>query len=262
MNGLFEDITGKAAEGRTDDGFRPEKGLNHIRKGGIPMKKILALILAAMMLLALAPAASADVPADWAPFAENVTIKVAVYDRGQEGVPPVEDNYWTKWIQQNFGDKYNITVQYVAIPRSDVMNKYSMLAAAEDLPTVMMEYDYPKVSQWAADGYLATFNMDDFAKVAPTYYQRMVDNNQLGYTQIGGETYFAAALRPYYDTSYTFQTFVRMDWLEQVGYDHVPTSTTEYNEAMAKIKEAGLCDYPCGGSASAPTRTTPGAPGP
>ena len=99
------------------------------------MKKILALILAAMMLLALAPAASADVPADWAPFAENVTIKVAVYDRGQEGVPPVEDNYWTKWIQQNFGDKYNITVQYVAIPRSDVMNKYSMLAAAEDRST-------------------------------------------------------------------------------------------------------------------------------
>ena len=212
------------------------------------MKKILALVLAAMMLLALVPAASADVPADWAPFAENVTISVAVYDRGQEGVPPVEENYWTKWIQSNFGDKYNVTVKYVAIPRSDVMNKYSMLAAADDLPTVMMEYDYPKVSQWAADGYLTTFNMEDFAKVAPTYYQRMVDNNQLGYTQIGGETYFAAALRPFYDTSYTFQTFVRMDWLEQVGYDHVPTSTTEYNEAMLKIKEAGICEYPCGGS--------------
>ncbi len=212
------------------------------------MKKILALLLAAMMLLALVPAASADVPADWAPFAENVTIKVAVYDRGQEGVPPVEDNYWTKWIQQNFGDKYNITVQYVAIPRTDVMNKYSMLAAADDLPTVMMEYDYPKVSQWANDGYLTTFNMDDFAAVAPTYYKRMVDNNQLGYTQINGETYFAAALRPYYDTSYTFQTFVRMDWLEQVGYDHVPTSTTEYNEAMQKIKDAGICENPCGGS--------------
>ena len=212
------------------------------------MKKILALLLAAMMLLALVPAASADVPADWAPFAENVTIKVAVYDRGQEGVPPVEDNYWTKWIQQNFGDKYNVTVQYVAIPRTDVMNKYSMLAAADDLPTVMMEYDYPKVSQWANDGYLTTFNMDDFAAVAPTYYKRMVDNNQLGYTQINGETYFAAALRPYYDTSYTFQTFVRMDWLEQVGYDHVPTSTTEYNEAMQKIKDAGICENPCGGS--------------
>ena len=212
------------------------------------MKKILALVLAVMMLLALVPAASADVPADWTPFAENVTIKVAVYDRGQEGVPPVEENYWTKWIQENFGDKYNITVQYVAIPRTDVMNKYSMLAAADDLPTIMMEYDYPKVSQWAADGYLTTFNMDDFAKVAPTYYNRMVENNQLGYTKINGETYFAAALRPYYDTAYTFQTFVRQDWLEQVGYDHVPTSTTEYNEAMKKIKDAGLCEYPCGGS--------------
>ncbi len=211
------------------------------------MKKILALILTAMMLLAMVPAASADVPADWAPFAENVTIKIAVYDRGQEGVPPVEDNYWTKWIQENFGDKYNITVKYVAIPRTDVMNKYSMLAAAEDLPTVMMEYDYPKVSQWAADGYLKAFNMDDFAKVAPTYYNRMVENNQLGFTQINGETYLAAALRPYYDTTYTFQTFVRMDWLEQVGYDHVPVSPAEFNEAMLKIKEAGICEYPAGG---------------
>ena len=212
------------------------------------MKKILALVLAAMMLLALVPAASADVPADWAPFAENVTISVAVYDRGQEGVPPVEENYWTKWIQSNFGDKYNVTVKYVAIPRSDVMNKYSMLAAADDLPTVMMEYDYPKVSQWAADGYLTTFNMEDFAKVAPTYYQRMVDNNQLGYTQIGGETYFAAALRPFYDTSYTFQTFVRKDWLDQIGYDHVPVTVSDYNAAMLKIKEAGIAEHPAGGS--------------
>ena len=211
------------------------------------MKKLLALTLAAMMMLSLLPMASAEGTTAWEPFAENVTITIPVYDRGQAGVPNVEDNYWTKWIQENFGDKYNITVKYVAIPRTDVMTKYSMLAAAEDLPTVLMEYDYPKVTQWAADGYLATFNMEDFAAVAPTYYQRMVDNNQLTYTQINGETYFAAALRPYYDTSYTFQTFVRMDWLKQVGYDHVPTTTTEFNDAMQKIKDAGIAAHPAGG---------------
>ncbi len=211
------------------------------------MKKLLALTLAAMMMLSLLPMASAEEATAWEPFAENVTITIPVYDRGQAGVPNVEDNYWTKWIQENFGDKYNVTVKYVAIPRTDVMTKYSMLAAAEDLPTVLMEYDYPKVTQWAADGYLATFNMEDFAAVAPTYYQRMVDNNQLTYTQINGETYFAAALRPYYDTSYTFQSFVRMDWLKQVGYDHVPTTTTEFNDAMQKIKDAGIAAHPAGG---------------
>ena len=211
------------------------------------MKKILALALAAVMLLSIASFASAETPA-WEPFAENVSITIPVYDRGQAGVPNVEDNYWTKWIQENFGDKYNITVNYVAIPRSDVLTKYSMLAAAQDLPTVLMEYDYPKVTQWAGDGYLATFNMDDFAAIAPTYYNRMVENNQLTYTQINGETYFVAALRPYYDTSYTFQNFVRMDWLKQIGYDHVPVTTSEYNDAMLKIKEAGIAEYPAGGT--------------
>ena len=210
-------------------------------------RKILALVLASLMLLALIPAASAETAAQWEPFAENVSITIPVYDRGQAGVPNVESNTWTQWIQENFGNKYNITVNYVAIPRTDVMTKYSLLAAGEQLPTVLMEYDYPKVTQWAADGYLTTFNMDDFAAVAPTYYQRMVDNNQLTYTQINGETYFVAAYRPYYDTSYTFQSFVRMDWLKQVGYDHVPTTQAEYLDAMRKIKEAGIAEHPCGG---------------
>ena len=210
-------------------------------------RKILALVLASLMLLALIPAASAETAAQWEPFAENVAITIPVYDRGQAGVPNVESNTWTQWIQENFGNKYNITVNYVAIPRTDVMTKYSLLAAGEQLPTVLMEYDYPKVTQWAADGYLTTFNMDDFAAVAPTYYKRMVDNNQLTYTQINGETYFVAAYRPYYDTSYTFQNFVRMDWLKKVGYDHVPATQAEYLDAMRKIKEAGIAEHPCGG---------------
>ena len=185
---------------------------------------------------------------NWEPFAETVELQIPVYDRGVEGVPDVTNNYWTNWIQENFGDKYNIKVTYVPITRSDVLTSYSLLAAAGDLPTILEEYDYPKVAQWANDGYLRTFNMDDFAAVAPTYYQRMVDNNQLQYTQMNGETYFCCALRPYYNTSYTFQTFVRMDWLKQVGYDHVPMTRDEYVDAMTKIMDAGICTHPGGGT--------------
>lgn len=184
----------------------------------------------------------------WQPFADKVTLKVPVYDRGVEGVPNVSDNYWTKWIQENFGDKYNIDVEFVGITRSAVLESYALLAADKDLPTILMEYDYPKLAQWAADGYLAEYDLEEFAQIAPTYYQRMVDLKQLTYTEMDGKTYFALAERPYFNTNYTFITWVRMDWLNQVGYDHIPATRAEYLDAMQKIMDAGICKHPGGGT--------------
>jgi putative aldouronate transport system substrate-binding protein len=178
----------------------------------------------------------------WEAFAENVTITVPVYDRGKAGYPAVDNNYWTKWIQTEFGDKYNVTVQYVAIPRNDVMTKYSMLIAAQDTPTILMEYDYPKVTQWANDGAMQPYDIEAFKQVAPTYYQSMVDNDQLVYTDVGGETYFVLSERPYYQTPYTFVQMARLDWLKQVGYDSYPTDYDKLADAIAKIIDAGLTD--------------------
>ncbi|MDY3765035.1 MAG: extracellular solute-binding protein [Candidatus Ventricola sp.] len=205
------------------------------------MKKTLTLLLALVMVLTMIAAANAEVP-EWKPFEQNVTITVPVYDRSKVGYPAVDDNYWTQYIQKEFGDKYNITVKYVAIPRGDVMTKYSLLIAGEETPTIMMEYDYPKVAQWATDGAMQTIDLEAFAAVAPTYYGKMVENNQLGYTDINGETYFVLSERPYYNTTYTYATFVRMDWLRAVGYDHVPKSYEEQVDAINKIIAAGLTD--------------------
>ena len=79
----------------------------------------------------------------WEAFADNVTLQIPVYDRGSSGngCSDVENNYWTNWVQENFGDKYNITVEYVGITRSDVMTDYAMLAASQSLPTICMEYE-------------------------------------------------------------------------------------------------------------------------
>lgn len=181
----------------------------------------------------------------WTAFDSNVKLRIPVYDRGVEGVPTVNDNYWTKWVQEQFGNQYNVTVEYVPITRSDVMTDYALLAAAEELPTILMEYDYPKVAKWADDGYLTTFNVDDFAYIAPNYYNRMVENGNIEYSVMNNETYFALAERPNFGG---FTTFVRMDWLEQVGYDHVPLTRAEYVDAMTKIQEAGIAKNPAGGS--------------
>ncbi len=208
------------------------------------MKRIVSFVLALVMLMSMAVIAHAENTgmAAWKPFDETVTITVPVYDRSKAGYPAVDDNYWTQYIQKEFGDKWNIDVNYVAIPRGDVMTKYNLLIADKETPTIMMEYDYPKVAQWATDGAMQTIDLEKFAAVAPTYYGKMVENNQLGYTDINGETYFVLSERPYYDTAYTYYTFVRMDWLRKAGYDHVPTSYAEHKDAINKIIELGLTD--------------------
>ena len=207
------------------------------------MKKLVSLLLALVMVLTAASFAAAEEEA----FAETVTIRIPVYDRGVQGCPDVENNYWTKWVNENFGAKYNVNVEFVGITRSDVLTDYSLLAADQNLPTVLMEYDYDKVSLWANEGYLQTIDLDEFAEVAPLFYSKMVENNQLVYTQLNDKTYFVLAERPYFNTDYTFQTFVRMDWLEAVGYDYVPVKYDEWCDAMDKIMEAGIAEHPAGG---------------
>lgn len=184
----------------------------------------------------------------WTAFEDNVNLRIPVYDRGVDGVPEVGENYWETWVQENFGDKYNITMEFVPITRSDVMNSYDLLMTQNKLPTILMEYDYPKLQQWVADGYLTTYDINEFATVAPTYYERMVDLNQLSYTELGGQCYFALAERPYSNTTYNMVTFYRQDWAEQVGYKEYPQDWAGQVDMLTKIKKAGISKYPLGGA--------------
>ncbi len=207
-----------------------------------------------------APAAqeqTAEAPADavpgidgFTPFADKVTLRVAVYDRGDNGngCSDVENNYWTKWVQENFGDKYNINVEYVGITRSDVMTDYAMLASTNTLPTLCMEYDYDKLATWASDGYLQPYDVEQFKTIAPTYWGNMESNGLTGYTQFDGEDYIVLGKRPYGNTNYTFVTWYRKDWLKEAGYDGAyPATNTELLEALGKMVANGH-EYPLSGS--------------
>ena len=185
----------------------------------------------------------------WEPFADRVTLKIPVYDRGDSGngCSDVVNNYWTKWVQDNFGEKYNIDVQYVGITRTAVMNDYAMLAAGQDLPTVCMEYDYDKLATWQADGYLQPYDVEQFKTIAPTYWQTMVDNGNDAYTKLAGEDYLMLGYRPYGNSTYTWVTWYRKDWMKEAGFEEYPKTNTELLELYAKLVENGH-EYPLSGS--------------
>ena len=39
-------------------------------------------------------------------YDEQIELKIPVYDRGMQGQADVDNNYWTDYVQKNFGDKY------------------------------------------------------------------------------------------------------------------------------------------------------------
>ena len=220
------------------------------------LQKVLAVALAGIMVLSVAacggknsgklaaPKAEKGVTAGiegFKAFEEKVTLKVPVYQRATpNGCADAADNYWTKWVQKEFGDKYNIDVQFVALARGQENELYALKAADQDLPTACFEYDYPDLTLYNSEGYLREYDVDWFKQIAPTYWQAMVDNGLDKYTEINGENVLLIGTRPYGNTNYQWVTFYRLDWVEAAGYSEYPADPDEELKMLEKIKSLGL----------------------
>ena len=187
------------------------------------------------------------------PFENTVTLNIPVYQRPTpNGAADAGSNYWTAWIQQEFGDKYNIEVNFKdwVIPRGEENAMYAQWASVQDLPTICFEYDYPDLTLYQSEGYLQEYDIDWFKQIAPTYWAAMEENGLDEFTKINGENVLLIGTRPYGQTNYQFVTFYRKDWVEAAGYDTYPTDPADLLDLYAKIDELGLCngDYLLGGT--------------
>lgn len=117
-------------------------------------------------------------------FPENVTIQIPVYDRGFENWNPT-DNYYTRWIQSEFGDKYNVTVKYVAIARSNEVQDFNQMIAAGNAPTIIFHYDMPAAVNYWSEGAEQPIDLDEVA-----YYA--VPSTAVNVTVVGGALAAAA----------------------------------------------------------------------
>lgn len=175
-------------------------------------------------------------------FENKVNLRIPVYQRATpNGAPNAADNYWTHWVQTEFGDKYNIEVEYVALERGRENELYAQFAAAKKLPVVCFEYDYPDVTLYQNEGYFAEYDIDWFKQIAPTYWAAMEAEGLDQYTKINGENVLLIGTRPYGKTNYQFVTFYRKDWMEAAGYTEYPGDPDKLIEMYGKISELGLC---------------------
>lgn len=179
---------------------------------------------------------------------ETVTITVEVFDRGEypEDLGTITDNKWTRMMQDKVMEELNIDLQFAAIPRSDEVTKIQALMAADSEPDIFYTYDQAQVIQWAgaeALADLAPYLEAGGGKELSDYLGEEI----LKYGMIEGKQYAVNA--PRYDQG-QYCCFIRKDMLDKVGVElgelngHYAMKPSELKDAMLKIKEAGLCDYP------------------
>lgn len=168
-------------------------------------------------------------------FENKVTIKIPVYDRAFEGWD-VTNNYYTKWIQKEFGDKYNVDVQYVAIGRQTEVADYMQMIAAKTAPDIIFHYDMPQAVNYYGEGAMQNLDYNEIAYYAPNYYNKMKDTIST-YGQLDGNNAFFFAERE--AIYYNWVTLIRQDWLDKVNMK-MPTNVSEYNAVLEAWKKAGL----------------------
>ena len=187
-----------------------------------------------------APAASATTEGGYADystgFPEKVNLEIPVYERAFEGWN-VTDNYYTQWIQKEFGDKYNVNVKFTPIARSKEVTDFEQLLASGKAPDIIFHYDMPQALAYYGEDVLQPLDWNEIANYAPTYWKNMSEVNEK-YGVIDGKNAFFFAARPEADN---YTTLIRKDWVEKVGMKVEDlTSLEKYNEMLTKWKEAGV----------------------
>lgn len=169
-------------------------------------------------------------------FPEKVELEIPVYERAFEGWN-VSDNYYTRWIQKEFGDKYNVNVKFVPITRSSEVMDYEQLLASHKAPDIIFHYDMPQALAYYGEDVMQELDWEEISNYAPTYWNNMSKTIEQ-YGKVDGKNVFFFAARPNVDN---YTTLIRKDWVEKVGMKVEDlTSLEKYNEMLAKWKEAGL----------------------
>lgn len=163
---------------------------------------------------------------------QAVTLKVEVFDRGNSPAGmTVTDNLMTKWVQQNFGDKNNIKLEYVPVPRAQEVDKLNVLMASGDAPDIVFTYDGNLAYKYAQQGGLTDLGklIDENGPNLKSY----LGAETLAYGKFDNVQYAIPAKRVYLGK---YSSMIRQDWLDKLNLP-APKSTEEVYNTLKAFKE-------------------------
>ncbi len=192
------------------------------------MKKLVSLVMAAMMLVSMATFAQAEDTPSSLLTDTPVTI---TYMRAENAAIPVQDDVpSTRQILERTG----IDLDIVAVPSSDYNTKMTALYAANDMPDIFGAFNMTK-REMVEDGALLDMTdlIDEYAPHLKAYFE---ENESLYRTMVDGRIYTLPQIRVDANLEAGCLPHIRMDILEDAGMP-VPTSWAELADTLEVLCE-------------------------
>ena len=195
---------------------------------GKMMKKALAFVLCCGMTLSLAACGDKEeaqggqsTGTGTQTGAEEV-MKISWYNIN----PPYEDG---SWGEQTFEELFGVDVEIV---RAESEDELSTLLAGGDIPDVMILSSVEQVASFQNLGILASVTEEEIQEYMPSYYAMCVaeDEDFFSYSMIDGVNYGIAKYKA--ASGIAQAAVIRADWLENCGFDSVPTTLEELEEVF------------------------------
>ena len=169
-------------------------------------------------------------------FPETRQITVEIYDRGNDGGTDPTNNMYTDYVKKGMLEKYNVEVEFVAVPRWTEVEEINNLLAAGTAPDICLTYDYATIQTYAGMDAVHDLSsyVDDYKEILPNMWNWLGTSNI--YWDKDPETGALYAIEGKRAVTNRTVTFVRQDWLDKLGMK-APTTTEEFHDMLVAFKE-------------------------
>lgn len=192
------------------------------------MKKIVALLLAAIMVMGLAAAA----------FAQD-KVELTAFQYSLENQTTDFNNLW---FFKQIEEKTGVHVTFNQVKDANWTTQLNLMFASMDMDDMILRNPVDVEDLGVSQGLLLPLDEYLTEDIMPNYVPRLAINN-------AGESIPASDGKSYYigyliaqNVNHTGTWYVNMDLLSQLGLS-VPTTTAEVTEVLRAFKTAGL-EYP------------------
>lgn len=221
-------------------------------------KKVLSILLAAVMTFSLAACGGGDAPESSSAeessvsegpvvevsqaefengrFTETRHIRVEIYDRGNDGGSDPTNNKYTEYIKKGMLEDHNVEVEFVKVPRWTEVDDINNLLAAGTAPDICVTYSYPTIQTYADMGGVIDLSgyVNQYKDELPNLWNWLGDTNiNWDRDPVTGKLW---AIEAKLATSNRVVTFVRQDWLDKLNMK-APTTKQEFEDMLVAFRD-------------------------